>query len=77
MTFTRCPHCNRTTFAYHESCDRCEKPLGDGLRPLYGFGGGPIESFICRNCAYVNDPEDELCRDCGTELRKGDTFELE
>jgi RNA polymerase subunit RPABC4/transcription elongation factor Spt4 len=70
MTWCACPHCNSATYAYSNDCDYCKKPLGDGSLPLYGIGGRPLESFICRNCAYINNPKDEICARCGAILLK-------
>ena len=68
MTWTACPHCRKATFAYGDSCEYCNKPLGGQIRFLYGVGGIPLERFICRECFYVNDPEDSICQECGRSL---------
>ncbi len=68
MTWCACPHCNRATYAYSNDCEHCKKPLGDGLLQLFGIGGRPLEPFICRKCAYINNPEDEICCKCGAKL---------
>ena len=67
MTATGCPHCNRITHAYHDTCSHCYKPLGY-CRPLYGMGGRPLETFICRQCLYVNEIQSVFCNDCGVKL---------
>ena len=70
MTMTACPHCNKCTFLYSETCKYCKKSLKDGksILPIFGLGGRPLEPFICRACWYVNKPKDIVCKACGAQL---------
>jgi len=75
MTWTKCPKCHRSTYAYGDKCEHCGAPLGGGILPLFGVGGAPLEHFICRKCGYVNKPETRVCEKCGEMLPK--SFEIQ
>ena len=71
MTWTKCPECNKCTYAYGDTCDHCGASLKSGeILPLFGLGGMPLEHFVCRHCDYVNDFKATVCENCGTTLLK-------
>ena len=71
MTWTKCPECNKCTYAYGDTCDHCGASMkSGGIIPLFGIGGTPLEHFVCRHCDYVNDFKATICENCGSTLLK-------
>jgi len=72
MTYIKCWFCNRFTSPYSDLCNHCGKSKREGpeIQLLYGVGGKPLPSNICRKCDFVNDYFAIECQECGRNLER-------
>ena len=79
MTYIKCWSCNRITSPYTDYCKHCGKSKREGseIQPLYGVGGRPLPSYICRRCDFFNDYFAKVCQECGGILKRKQLSESE